>query len=309
MRLVERTRRTRVLRRVALHCFRDGLTVNLTAGCLHDCVYCYAQGFESTPKDGSVHLYENIPNLLLMELNRMRRRPTFVSFSTASDPFQPQNRVLSTAFSTFEILLRRGTCVSFLTKGVIPQEFMDLFSRYRHLVRARIGIASTKEEYRRTFEPAAASLAERLMNIEQLVAHGIDTEARIDPLIPGVTDTLDDLETLLRALSKRGIRKVTVSYLILRPYLYRRLFERLGKDVAVRIVAAYKDEPWQTVITSSKTRLFPQVERERRYSDLKRLGRSLGIDVRMCGCKNPDLPFECCEPVIRNCLFGASNAP
>jgi len=296
MRVLERQRRTAVLRRAAFGCLKDGFSINLTSGCLHDCVYCYAQGFRSTPKDGRVYLYRDLPASLVSHLQRLRRPPTSVSFSTASDPFQPAGEILSTALSTFEILLRRGIPVSFLTKGHIPEEIIRLFARYRYLVKARIGIVSVNEEYRRVFEPGAAKIEERFTNIQKLVAEGIETEARIDPIVPSVSDGPDDLERLLRVLRASGVKRVAVSYLILRPYLYRRLFQCLDRSLAERIVGSYKDQPWQRVITSARTRLFPKDLRAKRYELIKEMGRSLGIDVRVCGCKNPDLPFESCEP-------------
>lgn len=296
MRILKIERKGPILKSPSFECLREIPSINVTAGCLHGCLYCYAFGFQSTPKDGTVLLYQNIPKLLLTELNRKKVLPSLVSFSTASDPFQKDEEILSTTFETMEILLKKGISISFLTKGFIPPFFIELFKRFRDSIKARIGIVSLKEEYRRVFEPNTATIDERLKNIENLIDAGVETNVRIDPLIPVFTDQKEDLERLFLSLKERGIRKVSVSFLIMRPYLYRRLSEGLGREKSKKIFSFFENEPWQRVITSAKTRLLPKDYREKKIYSIKRLAERHGISCSVCGCKNPDLPFEYCLP-------------
>lgn len=296
MRLVRAERKTPVLKAPAFGCFRDIPAINITRGCPHRCVYCYARGFPSAPPPGEVHLYTNLPAKLEEELARRKKWPRWVSFSTASDPFPPVEAVLEVTYRTMTLLLVRGIGVTFLTKGFIPPDFLALFHRYSRLVRARIGLVSLSEAYWRTFEPGAAHPAKRLANIRNLSAAGIPVEVRLDPLIPEVTDRAAAVEHLLKRIRAAGARAITVSALVLRPTVAARLAAELPAGLARQIFAAYRDQPWQRVITAATTKLLPREVRVACYQMVKELASRYGLECRVCGCKNPDLPWESCIP-------------
>jgi DNA repair photolyase len=48
-------------------------TVNLAAGCAHECRYCYARGYQTHPRDGKVRFFTNTIAKLREELRRKRR--------------------------------------------------------------------------------------------------------------------------------------------------------------------------------------------------------------------------------------------
>ena len=45
-------------------------TINLTAGCLHDCVYRYIRGYRNYPGESRIVLYEDTLERLRDELRR-----------------------------------------------------------------------------------------------------------------------------------------------------------------------------------------------------------------------------------------------
>ena len=84
-RVVERERRGAVLTRPALPCLYPYHTLNITTGCPNACVYCYAQSYDHHPGWGTVVFYSNALEKLTRDLPRMRRKPTMVYLSTASE--------------------------------------------------------------------------------------------------------------------------------------------------------------------------------------------------------------------------------
>ena len=50
-----------------------------------------------------------------------------------------------------------------------------------------------------------------------MIGAGILVEARLDPILPGVTDDQESLERLCAALAEIGVRTIAVSVLFLRP--------------------------------------------------------------------------------------------
>jgi DNA repair photolyase len=219
LKLVETERKGKVLTKAQFGCLRHVYTLNVTQGCEFECAYCYARGYPGAPTDGEVRLYGNLPEQLEKELDNPRRRTLipWVSFNTASDSFQSHPQILEITYQSMRLFLERGIGLSFLTKGIVPDRFVSLFSRYPGLVSPRIGLVSASLRYRDVFEPGAASPDERIGNIRRLRRTGMDAEVRIDPIIPFYTDDDASIRGLLEALAQVQIQTVTLSYLHLRP--------------------------------------------------------------------------------------------
>jgi DNA repair photolyase len=136
-----------------LACLSHMPTINLTAGCVHGCLYCYAQSYSQYPGHGRITLYANTLEKLRTEFPRKRKRPEVVYFSSSSDAFQPVTEVLDLTFHVFEFLLRQGVGVAFLTKGRIPDRHMELLKAHASNVHAGIGLITLDKQAWRTFEP------------------------------------------------------------------------------------------------------------------------------------------------------------
>ena len=149
-------RKSAVLTPSSLACLAHVPTVNLTAGCAHECRYCYARGYLTHPGDGRVTFYTNTLAKLRDELRRKRKKPTTVYFSPSSDPFQPVPEVLSMAYEVFKFLLESGIGVAFVTKGRIPGRHRALLAAHAPLVQGRIGLISLEPGTVAAFEPGAA---------------------------------------------------------------------------------------------------------------------------------------------------------
>ena len=291
-------RRTKVLKKPAFGCLKGVPSVNLTRGCLHRCVYCYARVFPETPSR-EVHLYDNLVTRLADELSRSKRRgtlPAVVTFSTASDLFQPHPEILAVAFEALKLLLNHGITISFLTKGHITKEFWDLFRDFPDLVRPRFGLVSLSLTYHGHFEPYTASPFLRLKQMEKAASLGLKPAARVDPIIPYVTDKEEQIYSLLRHLKNAGVEEVATSYLVLRPKVVQQMKRELPPALWALILAPYRGMPWVQVITSATTKLVNPELRKKGYRLFREIGQALGLKVRVCGCKNPDLPFEECLP-------------
>jgi hypothetical protein len=115
-------RRSPVLTPSGLACLSVLPTINLTAGCLHDCVYCYIRGYRNYPGESRIVLYEDTLERLRHELRPGQAKPRAVYFSPSSDLFQSAPEVLELSHAVLEFLFGRGIGVAFLTKGKIPDK-------------------------------------------------------------------------------------------------------------------------------------------------------------------------------------------
>ena len=283
-------RKSPVLTPSALACLRHIATINLTAGCAHDCLYCYIRGYRNYPGERHVTLYADTVPRLAGELCRKRSAVPAVYFSPSSDLFQPVPQLLELAYEVLKLLFEAGIRVAFLTKGVIPKQHMRLLADHAPLVFAEIGLISLDDSVLRLFEPAAARADRRLAQVAELVQHGITTEVRVDPIIPGFTDDIPSLRGLISAVAARGVKTVAASTLFLRPAIVASLRRNLSSDQFARVMAAFT--PSQNIgidaTGRSSVQAVPLIARQQLYDRLRAIAVEFGIDVKICACKNPD---------------------
>jgi DNA repair photolyase len=287
-------RKTAVLSPSNLACLLKIPTINLTLGCAHNCVYCYARGYSMYPGDRNIILYSNIPEKLETELSRKKKAPQYVYFSPSSDLFQPVPEVQELCYRVLEILLSRRIGVAFLTKGEIPDKTMKLLAEHSDLVRSQFGLISLDELTRQIIEPDAAPVDVRLTQMKELIGAGIAVEARMVPIIPGVTDTDDALADYFNRISRIGIKKVAVSTLFLRPSIKRNL-EKCIKDRSLldHIFSLYATERMQVKAPHSSIVPLPVSTRKRIYRRIQVISKDYSIDISVCGCMNPDIGGIC----------------
>ncbi len=295
--LIHAERKSAVLTPSSLACLARVPTVNLTAGCAHECVYCYARGYQTHPGDGRVRFYSNTLARLREELPRRRKKPTTVYFSPSSDPFQPIPEVLEMSYDVFRFLLESEIGVVFVTKGRIPQRHRDLLAAHAALVQGRIGLVTLDAAVATAFEPRAAMPEVRLAQAAELIAAGVSIDARLDPILPGVTDGEDCLEPLCAALSRIGVHTIAASVLFLRPAVIGSLRRHVAnKPMLDRLLNRFAEaEPLAIHAAGSRVLALAAHARLEILERLKSIAQRHGLEVLVCVCKNPDISSGSCH--------------
>jgi DNA repair photolyase len=295
IKIIPKLRKGAVLTPARFGCLHGIPTLNVTQGCLFRCAYCYARGYPGSPDPGKVYLYVNLPQLLEDELRRRRANPRWVVLNTASDCFQSHPDILDVTYAIIRVLMSHGIGFSFLTKGLIPPRFVQMIGRSPDKIFPQIGLVSASTAYWEKYEPGTPTPEERLENIRQLVQAGIRPEVRIDPIIPFVTDTEARIRELIERLLESQVKRVTLSYLHLRPAILRQLTEELSPVHRRLVESLFRNREWKEVGSSSQTKLLPKAIRERGYLRIKRVAEEAGIEAVICQCKNPDLRGDLCS--------------
>ena len=290
-------RKSAVLTPSSLACLAHVPTVNLTAGCAHECRYCFARGYLTHPGEGKVTFYTNTLAKLRDELRRKRKRPSTVYFSPSSDPFQPVPEVLDMAYDVFKFLLESQISVAFVTKGRIPERHRKLLAIHAPLVQGRIGVITLDAAVAAAFEPFAATPDVRLSQAAELIGAGIPIEARLDPILPSVTDGADSLEPLCAALAGIGVRTIAASVLFLRPAVIGSLRRRVeDKQMVNRLLNSFVGSEHLAIHAgNSRVRAMPASARLEIMDRLKSIARRYGLRVLVCACKNPDISSGSCH--------------
>ena len=290
-------RKSAVLTPSRLACLAHVPTVNLTAGCAHECRYCYARGYLTHPGEGKVAFYTNTLAKLREELRRKRKKPATVYFSPSSDPFQPVPEILDMAYDVFRFLLESEIGVAFVTKGRIPERHRNLLAAHAPLVQGRIGLITLDPGIAAAFEPHAAIPEVRLAQAAELIGAHVPVEARLDPILPGVTDGADCLEPLCAALARIGVHKIAASVLFLRPAVIGSLRRHVeDKPMLNGMLDCFAGgEPLAIHAGNSRVRALPTSARLEIMERLKSIAHRYDLEVLVCACKNPDISRSSCH--------------
>jgi DNA repair photolyase len=290
--IIRKLRRPPILTSSAIPCLRHLPTINITEGCALGCSYCYIQGYSHYPGPERVILFENTAEVVRDELRRKRKRPRRVYFSPSSDAFQYLPEVQEVTFQTMSVLLEAGIEVAFLTKGFVADRFLQLFKGAPQLVFAQIGITSLDPGVWRTFEPRTGPPSQRVESIRSLRGIGIETTARLDPLIPDLTDTEANMNPLLAALREAGVTRASASFLFLRQCFADRLSAQLDGFMLAGSVSAWRYQDF--VDGCGGGRMTSLEDRALRFERLSTLCEQHGIRLNACRCKNPELGGSGC---------------
>jgi DNA repair photolyase len=265
------------------------LSLNLAVGCGHRCGFCSARAYPSYPGDHVVYLYGDTVERISRELAERAQPPRAVYVSPSTDPFPPLVEVQQETARVVSLLARRDIEVWLMTRGYIRPVALEVLSAHRQQVKVTVGLTTIDRALQRTLEPFAASPRLRLRQIRQLRNLGIAVQVALEPLIPGVTDTRDNLSAMLRAVAAVGIRQVSAGYMFLRPRIQENLcrtLEPLGYNEGVQ--DAFRGGPILEAGPVAAAQYLPKARRQRGYAALMALAAEVGITVRVSGMTNPD---------------------
>ena len=280
-------------------------SLNPVRGCLMACAYCAYRALPSSPEDDEIYLYQDIAEQLSEELDRMDRsghRPSLVLLNTGADCFMGLSEVDRIAADCIGILLKRKIPVQITTKGILPRDLLALLQRHPDLVRIWTSIPAISRGFYLRYEPNAPDLAHRLGSLDALRRAGLDVRVKLEPLIPTENDGQAELEELLRAIYRTGVRRVSASYLQMRLGVEKRLRARIGPMRTNLIAQWYRrsvpgSRPDRDDDVEHTEILPPREHRLEAYRVLWTLARQLGMGMNICSCRNPDIHGGACYEV------------
>jgi DNA repair photolyase len=201
-------------------------------------------------------------------------------------------------YEVFRFLLESQIGVAFVTKGWIPERHRKLLAAHAPLVQGRIGLITLDPSVAATFEPGAATPENRLEQAADLIRANLSLEARVDPILPGVTDSPDCLEILCKALAGIGVRAIAASVLFLRPAVVGSLRRNVkDKQILHRLMSRFAGAKSLAIHAgSSRVRALSTSDRGEIMERLKSIAYGCGLTVAVCACKNPDITGGSCHP-------------
>ncbi len=140
-----------------------------------------------------------------------------------------------------EILVPRGYRVLITTKSSLVARDADILAEGNAAV--TITVTTMDDVLAKRLEPGAPPPSERIEAMRELVEHGVPVGLRLDPILPGINDSEESIEEVLKAAREAGVRFVVTSTYKARPdnlkrvlaafphlrELYKQLYLRKGR--------------------------------------------------------------------------------
>lgn len=265
--------------------------LDMTAGCFHGCGFCSIRGSSRYPGEDRSLFDPFTTERLAAALDEMEMSPAQVVLSPSSDPLPPLREVRDETLKALSLLLSRGVGVHVMTRGRISRRFVGLLAEHRDRVKVAVGVTTLDRLSGRSLEPRAATPGGRIADIGRLVAEGVDVEVRLEPLIPGLNDTRENLAPLFGALARAGAKRVVAHYLYLHPGMEESLDRALHPlGWTERLRDAFEGGRVFRLGTLGPTKHLPLESRRAGLTRLIALGAEHGLWVTTGSAQNPDLP-------------------
>ncbi|HEY7052662.1 MAG TPA: Rv2578c family radical SAM protein [Mycobacterium sp.] len=200
-------------------------TINGYRGCSHACRYCFARptheylDFDPGRQfDTEIVVKTNIAEVLRRELRRPSWRCETIALGTNTDPYQRAEGRYTLMPGIIGALADSGTPLSILTKGTLLRRDLPQLAAAadRVPVSLAISLAVGDPELHRDVEPGTPSPQARLALITAIREAGFDCHVMVAPVIPYLTDAVEQLDNLLEQIGEAGATSVTVFGLHLR---------------------------------------------------------------------------------------------
>jgi DNA repair photolyase len=270
-----------------------GWSLNPYVGCAHRCTFCYVRAFElraDRPSDDrygrSIRVKVNVAEVLRRELARPSWAGEVVAIGSATDPYQPAEGRYKLTRGCVEALRDASNPFSLITRN--PMVVRDLDVLVDAASRAEVGVVFSvptldEEVWRRT-EPGTPPPRRRLEALSKLVAAGVKAGVGMAPILPGISDSPEQLERVVRAAREAGATNVWANVLYLKPGTREHFLEALASDWPEEL------DRYERLYTSRAYLSKAQIEPVRRM--VAELRKQHGIRDRRSVRAEPPAPAE-----------------
>jgi DNA repair photolyase len=238
-----------------------GLTINPYQGCQHRCGYCYAT-YEWSPEFyDKIYVKSNAAEVLENQLKSWKSetiKPVMVS--SATDPYQPAEIRYGLTRKCIEVLQRYNVQYYIFTKSIIISRDLELHKRYKDNCFLVWSITTSDEKIRRVIEPGTPPVNSMFSTIRKFTGAGIRCGVNIDPILPLITDSEEDIESIVDSCNRSGVGYVFGAFLRLRADIWERMQIILklldvddGLDVYRKRIYKFTEplKPWSNIAVSA----------------------------------------------------------
>ncbi len=185
--------------------------INCGVKCGHDCLYCSTgamlrmhPAFKACGENPFGHGYSNVdpstPQRVARDAQRIKNRG-MIQLCTISDAYSPEAQTHNIGRRCLEAIMKEPDwTIRVLTKNASIINDFDLIEKYRNRILVGLSITATpdKDEVINILEPNASSIKDRMLAMVEAAARGLRTYAMFCPLLPGIANSPEQIDQLIR---------------------------------------------------------------------------------------------------------------
>ncbi|MGH8997829.1 MAG: radical SAM protein [Acidimicrobiia bacterium] len=188
-------------------------TINAYRGCSHACVYCFAR---PTHEYLNLNAGEDFDRRIVVKVNAIERTRAEVAskrwageaiaMGTNTDPYQRCEGKYRLTRGIVQVLRDAANPFSILTKSTLILRDLEVLREAAGVtdVRLAFSIGTLDEEVWQATEPGTPHPRQRLAAVSRLNAAGIPTSVLVAPILPGLSDSPEQIEAVVRACTEAG---------------------------------------------------------------------------------------------------------
>lgn len=194
--------------------FPRDYNMNLYRGCGHGCIYCDARSRCYQLDRPDVPRPKADALMLLEQELRGKRKTGVVGLGGMSDGYNPLEAECKLTRGALALLLRYGFGIGVTTKSPLVARDADLLRAILRYAPAHVtfSITASDDALSRKLEPNVAPSSERFAALRVLADAGVPAGVWINPVLPFLTDTEENLLALLEMAKAAGASYAVTHY-------------------------------------------------------------------------------------------------
>ncbi len=202
--------------------FGISYNMNIYRGCQHQCIYCDSRSAcYKIDNFSDILIKENAIDLLRKELSAKRKKQT-IGTGNMNDSYMPIEEELGLTRQAMELIYRYQFPVHIITKSNTVVRDLDILRSISKVYAAvSFTITTNDDELAKTIEPGAPLPSQRFEAMKILSAAGIYTGIIISPVLPWITDSIENITELIQHAHQVGAK-----YALMWPRLTQRHGQR-----------------------------------------------------------------------------------
>ncbi len=217
--------------------------MNIYRGCNHGCIYCYARSefYEKSGNFDNVRVKENALQKIRDDLKRIYKKGIVLT-AGASDPYNIHEKEMKLTRNALELInaYEFGACILTKSNMVLRDKDILLDIKNNFPVSVNFTITCSDDELCKKVEPYTSLSSERFKAIEDLSKSGIITGVMMDPMMPFLTDTDENVIEMVKKAKHYGATYIYMSTGVTMADIQRKYFYEKAEEISPGIAEKYK---------------------------------------------------------------------
>ncbi len=196
--------------------------LNIYRGCEHGCKYCYAmyshEYLDSDKYFEEIYVKTNVVEQLEKQISSPSWKREVVNIGGVTDSYQPAEANYELMPNILRLMIKYETPCIISTKSDLILRDYDLIDELSRITYVNIAatITSMDEDIRKLIEPNGVNSLKRFAMLKEFSKTNASTGLHFMPIIPYITDTFDNIDSLYSSAKESRVDYVLPGTLYLK---------------------------------------------------------------------------------------------